>query len=240
MGTKFPSATGISANCTAKADTFYQAQQDLDVTAAQIDALQAKKVGGSLSAADLQNEVDKLAAKEKALATDQESKQAVVAKIEKEIADANCDEAKTYDAGDVCAKLLAKLEAANTDLNKIQALLATLQKQIAAQQAVATQKKMEGAAASDDDDKKSSDDGNGSIVIIMICGVIIVCLIVVAVVVVSMTGGNGGGHDAGDLYDEPTFNADATGGTQGGYLDVAPDDDDDEDDSSEEDDSDDE
>jgi len=111
----------------------------------------------------------------------------LITKIEKAIADSNCDESKTYDAGSVCADLIGQLQVARSDLDKIQALLATLQTQMAAaQQAVAAAKKTEETS----DTKKDDDSGSGMTIIIVVC--VICATIVIVVVVIAMTGGKGG------------------------------------------------
>lgn len=181
---KWPSPMAIHANCTAVANKFYQAEQDLAAAEATATTLQTKKASKSLSAAEQAQKVKELELASKNLASNQADKQALVTKIEKELVDNNCDVSKTYDARSVCGKLFAELEQARSELEKIQAELDRLRNQLETQKTLASEKA--------DEESASKDDGSMTAVIIAVCVTLVICLMVMGAVVAVLMGGKGG------------------------------------------------
>jgi len=227
---QFPSATGISANCTTRADAFYEAKLDLDVAEAGAKTLQTKKDSAGLSAADVAAQVEKLAGDTAKKKEELTVKELAVTKIKKEIADSGCDAKTTYPADSVCGKLLTQLDAATTNMAELKALIAQLARDSEAAGAVLKDKEVteEKVAEADAATSKDSDDGGG-MMMIMAAIVIICCLVVGALVaVVALTSGGGGGggraavsahaHDV-IAFDNPAYaDPETLGGGMGGGM----------------------
>ena len=233
---QWPSRVPYHANCTAFADKFHRAEQDLAVAMAEVSTLEAK----GESPADRAEKLRAVEAKLEGAVKKREEQAAAVAKIEKELEDNGCERSKTDEEDPTCANLFKDLDAARDKLSRLEKELVKLRADAAAQRAV---------AEAEGDDQGDGDGGGMAVVVIAVVVVMVICLGVVGVVVFVMSRGSnsakqvpdelrqtstimhafvnpmysnplgsstGGGDGNADLYDEPAFaNGNQPGGNGG-------------------------